>query len=258
MRTLSIAFAMAMACCLTLYFLVSAIVAEREVAIGVATLPFVSVSHVYETLERAGVRRAQAAGTSEAVASFQDFGLPWVLVVLCGALMVIGIMNLAVLGAEALAAVSSAEGTVFPTAKSMMPFDLPFAVVGSYLLGRWIGGRCRSHGVLALLAACVFGATLGKAIDFLALSMSDLRDVYGEDGLVAGAGTFADFFAQAALGAMLYSVVGGIGYWRGRRNRQSKYLRYLLTALPRETRDTLLGMAYEEARSTTRLPRPGA
>ena len=53
------------------------------------------------------------------------------------------------------------------------------------------------------------------------------------------------------VGTVLFLVLGAIGYWRGRRNRQVKYFRFLLEALPVPTRETLIQMIYEEARAVT-------
>jgi hypothetical protein len=59
-----------------------------------------------------------------------------------------------------------------------------------------------------------------------------------------------------SFGVVLYFSVAAIGYWRGRRNRQVKYFRNLLNVLPADTRDTIVGMAYDEARVVSRLAQP--
>jgi hypothetical protein len=41
---------------------------------------------------------------------------------------------------------------------------------------------------------------------------------------------------------------GLIGYRRGRKYRLSRYLHYLLDVLPAETRDTVIDLAFDEAR----------
>jgi hypothetical protein len=251
-----LAFAMAMASCVTLFLIISSFVAEREVAVGVATLPFVSVSHVYEMLERHDARKPTDAKSATDIASFSGFGLHWLLVVGLGVLILVGIMNLMLMIAWLLCTISAASGATFPSARAMVPIGLPFGLAGGYLLGRWIGGRIRSHGILAVLTVVVLGTTLGKALDFLGLSPAELKEIYGPDGLAGSAGSIEDFLVQISFGVVLYFSVAAIGYWRGRRNRQVKYFRYLLNVLPADTRDTIVGMAYDEARVVTRRSQP--
>jgi hypothetical protein len=43
-------------------------------------------------------------------------------------------------------------------------------------------------------------------------------------------------------------VPGLLGFWRGRRERTSKYMVYLLSALPEETQNSLVDLAFEEVR----------
>jgi hypothetical protein len=64
---------------------------------------------------------------------------------------------------------------------------------------------------------------------------------------------FPDKLYEAAL---ILSIVefpfeifsGLIGYWRGRKYRLAAYLHYLLGVLPAETRDTVVELAFDEAR----------
>jgi len=246
MRTLGIAFAMALASCVGLFLLMSAIVAQREVALGVATLPFAAVSHVYETLERAALRSSGAVSAEIGIASFKGFGLPWFVIAPCGIAIVLGFMNAAVLLAYAIALVCVINGASFATGAAFIPISFPFSVAGAYLLGRWIGARCRSHGIPVVVAVSILGAFLAKAVDFLLLPDEMLKNLYGT--ILTGV-VIQDYLVQAAGGSVFILIFAAFGYWRGRHNRVLKYFRYLLGAIPPATRETLLTMAYDEART---------
>jgi len=43
-----------------------------------------------------------------------------------------------------------------------------------------------------------------------------------------------------------------LGYWRGRKLRLSKYLYYLLGVLPKETRDAVVELAFDEAQKISK------
>jgi hypothetical protein len=53
-------------------------------------------------------------------------------------------------------------------------------------------------------------------------------------------------------------VPGLLGYWRGQKYRLSKYLHYLLDVLPAETRDTVIGLAFDEAQKIVSAKRSAA
>ena len=50
-------------------------------------------------------------------------------------------------------------------------------------------------------------------------------------------------------------VPGLIGYWRGKRQSLSKYLHYLLSVLPPQTRDTVVELAFDEAQKVSAAAR---
>ena len=55
--------------------------------------------------------------------------------------------------------------------------------------------------------------------------------------------------------SLIVIVPGLIGYWRGKRQSLSKYLYYLLSVLPPQTRDTVVELAFEEAQKVSAAAR---
>ena len=66
--------------------------------------------------------------------------------------------------------------------------------------------------------------------------------MFGSEGL-----TFFEILKRFAIISFIIVVPGLIGYWRGQRQRLSKYLDYLLHVLPPQDRDTVVDLAYGEA-----------
>jgi hypothetical protein len=66
--------------------------------------------------------------------------------------------------------------------------------------------------------------------------------MFGSEGVA-----FFGILMRITKTAFIIVVPGLIGYWRGQRQRLSKYLDYLLSVLPQQTRDTVVDLAFEEA-----------
>ena len=54
--------------------------------------------------------------------------------------------------------------------------------------------------------------------------------------------------SQAMVGIPLFFALGLLGYWRGRHQRLGTYLAYLLGSVSTETRQSIVELAFEEAK----------
>jgi uncharacterized membrane protein YpjA len=116
----------------------------------------------------------------------------------------------------------------------------PFVIVGAYLVGRWIGTRCSHRGVIVVLLV-----VLGYTVLQFVLEQSYLLLATDDDDVARF--TRETLVLRLIVAACLSVLLLLIGYWRGRKGRLSKYLHYLLGALPAETRDTVVELAFDEA-----------
>ena len=90
-----------------------------------------------------------------------------------------------------------------------------------------------------MLLAIIISAAFWRAVDLL----------------IAGEEEFTPSEQVLDLCRVPFLICAGlIGYWRGRKYRLSRYLHYLLDVLPAETRDTVIDLAFDEARKI-RLPK---
>ncbi|MFI4988556.1 MAG: hypothetical protein ACHQF3_14055 [Alphaproteobacteria bacterium] len=121
---------------------------------------------------------------------------------------------------------------------------LPVGLISGYVLGRWIGARCSRYGIATVILVAALGVAISRAFDFALVPSVDFEAIFGQPK------SAVEFLFLISAGFLIYSICGLIGYWRGRQRRLARYLRYLLSILPVDTRDVLVNMAYEEAQRT--------
>ena len=208
-----------------------------EALVGLASIPFVAVHHVYEALEKSQTKR-QIIKSPKNLPTLEGFAMPWYLVTLYSALMIVGIVQ-AASGIGTLLAMAFLE-QVSP--QMSIPGALPLVGGGSFFVGRWIGVRSRTHGFLSLCVAPALGYSLSNLVNFAFLSDAQVMGVtHGGKSLVA-------FFWLVAGATAVFMPIGLVGFWRGRKNRLTRYVAYLFSLLPGDSRTAFVDLAYEEAR----------
>jgi hypothetical protein len=85
-------------------------------------------------------------------------------------------------------------------------------------------------------------AIMNRLLELLVMSPEVWQSFYGPERTVLS--LLVLVFVQFAF----ILVPGLLGFWRGRRERTSKYMVYLLSALPEETQNSLVDLAFEEVR----------
>jgi hypothetical protein len=163
---------------------------HEEIAGGLATLPIAGSPHIVELLEQSQARRGVARGHADVVRSFEGFAISWPIVALCGTVVVFAIMEVSagfasmlagflaafISGATSIEALASKMPTVM--AIMGLAIGIPIRIGGGYLLGRWIGTRCASYGILALFLSVALGSICSMTLFYLATSASFLSTFF--------------------------------------------------------------------------------
>jgi hypothetical protein len=218
-----------------------------------STAPLASVTPIAEALERRWARESLASHRPSAIATIDEFAIPWPLVVAYGSVAIMALMHIssAIAGGYAGLAVGFLNqdqnldlspivivrlGALYNTFLGTL-----ILMIGSFFFGRWVGRRCRSKGVLSIILM-----VLGASGMSLAISMA-LRDVLFDESTAEAMYDVINF-SFGAVKSILVLFATLIGYGWGRRQRVAKYMAYLLRVLPLETRVALIDLAYEEAK----------
>jgi len=244
MKYLGIAFGISLGASVILFAVLNlAFHMDAHGAAGIAGLPFIAAHHPCEMLERTQARKNIALEPTKSIYTFDGFSISWKLMVAYGVMILFGVMQLSsLIGLGLITLLFGADAsTVDP--RTILAIALPINLTGSYCLGRWIGTRCSRYGIGVVLLVAVIGVSVTKIVDFAVLSPADFQAAYDQSK------GFVTFLAHVFGGFWVFSLTGLIGYAVGRRSRLSKYFRYLLSVLPKDTRETLVNLAYEEAQN---------
>jgi hypothetical protein len=110
-----------------------------------------------------------------------------------------------------------------------------------YLVGRWAGRRSKPGSIFVVFAAAMAARLLDVGV-LAALDPTQLRQMSGLADVA-----WWSLGLSILGGAMAFSLVGLIGYWRGTRQRRLHYLQYLLASVSKDDRDALVSLAQEVA-----------
>jgi len=247
MKSLGAAIAAALLAVAAAYYsLVELAGLDKPTAAQLASALMAAVPYTRELLDKTVLAREDSR--KPAAISIGDFGIQPRRIVLYGTLLVVGAMGLSS-GLSLLSAVyigvTSDRGLV-RTFLIVTPLILFPAIFG---VGRWVGRRCASHGLAAIFIISFFAR--------LVTSLLDMWWMATATGPFAVFGDFPTLPLRIVAGAAAFSLVGLVGYWRGRRQRVAVYLSYLLQSVSEETRKAIVDLAFEETRATlTRVGRP--
>ena len=248
MRELGIAFIITSVASLGLFSILSLVLQfDDHVAEGMAGMPFVATHHICEMLERQRIRRVPAEKRGELISSYEGYGISWPLATAYGVMLFVGIMaamsvysviGLEIIGGSRRGALGYSIGIV----------NIPVLLLAYYFVGIFIGSRCMRRGFVAILLIGLIGSMAVRALDFSLLSAEEFVQMWGNEKSLE---IFCEFLLS---GCLFFWVPGLLGYWRGSRLRLSRYLAYLLHVLPKDTRQTLVTLAYSEAQTLAARP----
>ena len=246
MKYLMIAFGMSFGASLALFGILNQICEfEAHAAYGFAGLPFIGMTHLYEALERKSAARQVATDSSAgaAIPALDGFALSWKVMIVYGTISFVAAVDASGFLAGIWIACFAGTQIIEQNPALVIAIAMPITMAAAYFLGRWIGGRCAQYGLRTVLIAATAGILLAKTIDFLILGDADFEKIYGSPKEID---TLLFHFMG---GVILVNIFSLIGYWRGRRRRLLNYLKYLLGILPKETRELIVNLAYEEVQN---------
>lgn len=245
LRNLTIAFVTAVAAGVVIFYFFSVVLGLSEsVAQGAAALPLTALPKAYEELEKSSSKRLSNNGNS--VKSFENFSIPWPMLLIYSSLLFFGVTNLSMLFALITFNLSPVT-PVKPHAGTIGLMALPVMTVGLFFAGRWVGSRAPRYGIIIAVVALIISFISGLAVD-LSVGGEPFREFYETEPFSV------DFFSRVMtlgiLGLFIKAVPVVFGYWRGRKAALSKYLAYLLEVMPESSRETLIKLAMEEAQTS--------
>jgi hypothetical protein len=250
---------------------------DAHIAEGVGALPIVASHNVAEMLERRETRALVALKGTAVIESVKTFAIGWPIIVVYGTLIIVAVDVItyafvrtaneffavtdatvdwptaigAVLGAMPHKLVAGlmhtdlhtpapvASAVLWATEFGLLVATTPLKLFAGFLVGRWIGMRSRSGSWALMLAVAIIGALL------LPLAMGIIATTWG--GAPGNRYPVATV-AALSISSAEFALAGIVGVWRGHSRRLAGYMEYLLSVLPPESRETLVYLAYEEAK----------
>jgi hypothetical protein len=217
---------------------------EQSDAVGaskaLAGLPILSFPKLLEVLEQREGRKNLADRKWTPIYTFGGFQIAWPLMALYGWLLLFAvdiISDAFVVGVDS-AIAAEFEGDLKEKVRGAYELALtllvnfPPTILCAYYVGRWIGTRCSSRGMAAVLLVMISYIAFNLAIYPLA----------PPDEPWEPPSQLLNFILLPFL-----ICAGLLGYWRGQKYKLAKYLHYLLAILPAQTRDTVVSLAFDEA-----------
>jgi len=240
MKTLSIAFGLALFAIAAIFASLSTLGVEQSVAASIATAIIGGVPQIRELLDKHLAAQKNPQGTP--VLSLGGFELTRPRLILYGTLMIFSAMQLASGFGGLLGGILDVhrEQTFVPIIAAT--FLVVFPTV--FLVGRWVGRRSVTNGLVTIFLIGLLARIGGTLFDMMLVPSEDWELML--QGLGEGS-VLSRGIIQVVLGVALFFTLGGIGYWRGRRHRLGSYLGYLLRNVPDTTQRTIVELAFEEA-----------
>jgi len=193
---------------------------------------------VHQLLQKSG-SRLSLSPRKRGLVDRRGYALPLWMLALYGVLIVLAVFEL-------VSALIGVAGTSAGLAKEQLayiaiPGVIPTMMV-AYLVGRWIGVRSQSKGLLAVLAVAVFVPFIDRVMALAFMSRENLSAYFHSTT------TTMLVLVPIMVMGVLIGVPAVFGYWRGRVDQLSRYLGYLVRALPGESQEALVELASDEAK----------
>jgi hypothetical protein len=239
-----------------LFLLVWYLTNSVEAARGAASFAVTALPSISSWLEQSEAKQSSIPGKRMAIRSFEGFSISLPVAIAVGTIVGVAIVNIASFFS------GFAAGMMRPEAASQAPevaerakalaganfANIPIFLVGFYLLGRWLSRRSR-NAIFAVVLTALLTAIIIRLLDFLVASPEEWKAYYQQERAVLS--LLGAVFIQFA--AIL--VPSLLGFWRGRRERTSQYMGYLLSALPEDTQSSLVDLAFQEVRKNVEARR---
>ena len=232
---------------LIIFFLAKGI--DPLLAVGLGFIPLTVFNKISDALERRDGMRSLATGQPTMI-RFAGFAISWPILLVYGALLLFAITQVSagIAGFIAAAIAVAAAGppdawvskaTAVNSLRGLL-IVVPLMLIGGYLVGRWIGMRSTRYGIAVILMSAAVASILTALFDYFFLPF-----LTSENVILAGQPSAA---LRVIANFVILSLSGLVGYWRGQGLKLSRYMQYLLSVLPNDSRDVVVELAFEEAR----------
>jgi hypothetical protein len=249
MRSLAAAFGLVGVAGVGTFVLLNFLATPEGFSIPLSTMLLGAFPYVHEAIEKRP-RRIAAAAQAPRTVGLRGFNIPWFQALLYATAIAFTV-NMA--SAFATAFVFEASGEIEDTytlVAALIPVVLPVAaILTSFLIGSWVGLRSDRLAYL-VSAVSIYVALLAVELVFVMIDPNLISELDTDSSFSGVVGAmFGPFvLTLVALPSVVLSVIAAlIGCRRGRRSRLSAYVAHLLGALPEDTRETLVQLAYDEA-----------
>ena len=169
--TLLVSVAIAVVGIIVVFFVLSLVGLDKSIAGTAATAIIGGIPYLRDSLDKSGLLRARK--THRTVLSFDGFGLSPQKLILNGTLILFAAMNLS----AALVGVAKAGAALDFKTIALVATIVVYPTI--FLVGRWVGRRSVSNGLLAIFLICVFARLASSLLDLTLMSTTELTSYTG-------------------------------------------------------------------------------
>jgi hypothetical protein len=246
MKTMTISFLLAAALAGVLFLVVWYLTNNAEAAKAASAFAVTALPSISTWLEQAQARQSAVPGKKMTIRSFEGFSISLPLSVAIGTVVGVAIVNIAALFSGfvvgGVASLSGANTLDNAKAGELLRVGsvsaIPVLMIGFYLLAKWLTWRSKK-GILAVLLTVLMTAITDKLMDFW-LVPENWQSFYEMER------TARTLFLMTSAHFATLLIPSLVGFWRGRKEKTSRYMGYLLATLPQETQNSLVDLAYGE------------
>jgi hypothetical protein len=129
---------------------------------------------------------------------------------------------------------------------------MPLRVIAAAYIGCWIGTRSRRYVLAIIIGAIALASVIGFLVGMKLLSEDMIKEV-SENRT-----PLKQFISQIVPDMVFYMICAALGFWYGQRQRFKYYLAFIMNTVPRDTRQTIVEMAHDEAVKARRTAIPAS
>lgn len=241
MSNLLIAFAIALGLIAISYLLLSNLGVSDQIAVNVSAAALGFIPQLREYLEK----RKESANARESfvITSFDGFGLPMSRLLLYASLLMFAAVQFTgLIGGF----VHGMVGKTMPGNPEIYSpeelkitlgvFVIIFAFPLIFMIGRWVGKIYISNGPITIVLAALLAQISGRILAMFTMSEQEYAYFYPVENVLS----------ELIVVTVLFSIIGLIGFWWGRKLKLLAYVSYLLKQLAPEARTFMVTTLFEE------------
>ena len=245
MPSLIIAFSLAIGAIIASVFLLTTVGVPKEIAGPVSTAIMGSVPFLRDTLDSRH-KLAEADTRQDMIGSIEAHGLPMTRLILYGWLFMLASLELSSVVGGLMAMATKIEKEIYVETVLLVTFLTAWPAI--FLTGRWIGRKYISHGVITVIVIASIIPFSASIIDIIFVPKTVFKALFHIEKPIEIIKLYVSYGIAITI---LISILGLIGFWRGRHQRLTAYLEYLMKQVSPDTRNVIVELAYEEAKKSS-------